>query len=283
MSIAPTLAEIEIAVRERREFDLLERTHLHRATREDGFGVVVGRENVRDAAIADTVSGKGGPVAIVHDLGDMIVFETEGWHGHRWVRREGGRIADEWVIVDGAARARLLGLDLADEAVRRGASSAQHPPLGELRSGRGQLGTPTAAIVPRDFPEDARSVADDFHRVWNARAFGAIGPCRWRGPDGVDGDETSYAAWLASLMTALPDSVVMIERGIVVGDRVALLWRLHAHHPGDGPGVPAAGKRVRAIGSSVIVSSDGAIVAHDLMIDELAVAAQLHRPVIGYD
>lgn len=34
-------------------FDLFETTHLHRATREDGFGIVTGRETLRDAAMAD--------------------------------------------------------------------------------------------------------------------------------------------------------------------------------------------------------------------------------------
>lgn len=274
-----TLADIEIAVRERGAFDLFEATHLHRATREDGFGVLSGRDTLRDAAMAD---GRGA-VAILHDLGEMIVFETGGWRGHRWAAYEGERILAETVIVDGAARARALGRDLGEEAARIGAASPVHAPLGELRSGRGQLGAPAAAILPRGFPERARAVADSLHRVWNARAFAAAERCGWHGPDGIDGDETAYAAWLSRLFAALPDAVVMIERGIVAADRIGLLWRLHGHHLADGFGMTATGRRVRAIGSSVFTLRDGAVVAHDLLVDELAIAAQLHRPVIGYD
>lgn len=273
-----TLAESEIAVRERGAFDWFETTHLHRAVREDGFGVVVGRENVRDAAMAEP----RGPVAILHDLGAMIVFESGGWRGHRWAAYDGERILAETVVVDGMARARALGRDPGAEAARIGAVSPVHAPLGELRSGRGQLGTPAAAILPRGFPEAARGVADSLHRVCNARAFAAIERCGWRGPDGIDGDESAYAAWLSRLFAALPDAVVMIERGIVTADRIALLWRLHGHHLADGFGIAATGKRVRAIGSSVFTLQGGAVVAHDLLVDELAIAAQLHRPVIGY-
>ena len=282
MSAVATLSDIERAVRDRRAFDIFETTHLHRATREDGFGIVTGRENVRDAAIAAVIADGGGPVAIVDDLGAMIVFETGGWRGHRWVRYEGARIAGETLVIDGTARARVMGLDLRAEAFRLGAASPVHAPLGELRSGRGQLGTADCAILPRDFPAAARAVTDDFHRTWNARGFGATGVCRWRGPDGADGDEADYAAWLSRLVTALPDAVVTIERGVVAGDRIALLWRLHAHHLAGGFGVSATGKRVRAIGSSVFTLDGGAVVAHDLMLDELAIAAQLHRPVITY-
>ena len=283
MSAVVALPDIEIAIRNRRAFDIFETTHLHRATIEDGFGVVTGRENVRDAAIAAVISDGGGPVTIVDDLGAMIVFETGGWRGHRWARYEGVRIAGETLVIDGAARARILGHDLRAEAFRLGAGSPVHAPLGELRSGRGQLGTADGAILPRDFPAAARAAADGFHRTWNARAFGMIGACRWRGPDGAEGDEADYATWLSRLVAALPDGVVTIERGIVAGDRIALLWRLHAHHLAHGFSVAATGKRVRAIGSSVLTIDDGAVVAHDLMLDELAIAAQLHRPVIGDD
>lgn len=276
------LADTEIAIRERRAFDVFDATHLHRAAREDGFGVVTGRDSLRDATIAVTAD-EAGPVAILHDLGEMIVFQTSGWRGHRWARFEGGRILGETVIVDGAARSRALGRDVAKEAVRIGAGSPVHAPLGELRSGRGQLGTPAAAILPRDFPEAARGVADSLHWVWNARALAATDRCDWRGPDGAEGDEATYADWLSRLFAALPDAVVMIERGVVATDRIGLLWRLYGHHLADGFGMAATGKRVRAIGSSVFTIRDGAVVAHDLLVDELAIAAQLHRPVIRYD
>lgn len=276
------LADLELAVRGQRAFGRFDMTHLHRASREDGFGVVIGRDQIREAAIA-IASEETGPVAILHDLGEMIVFDAGGWRGHRWARYEGDRILAETVIIDGTARARSLQRDVAGDAARIGSGTSVHAPLGELRSGRGQLGTAATAPLPRDFPDAARPLADALHCVFNARAFDAAGSYRWRGPGGVEGDETVFADWLIRLFTALPDAVLMIERGIASAGQIALLWRLHGHHLADGFGLAATGKRIRAIGSSVFTLHDGTVVAQDLLVDEFSIAAQLHSPVIGYD
>ncbi|TRW17752.1 ester cyclase [Glacieibacterium frigidum] len=277
------LAALETAVRSHRAFDAVENAYLHRAWRDDDYGRTRGRAAIRDAAIAEIAEEGAGPVRIVDDLGDMIVLETAaGWRAHRWVRRDGERIVAETLIRDGAARARALGRDFGAEALRRGAGSPAHAPLGELRAGLGQFATTRQAALPHDFPDAARDLAHAVHRVWNGRAFGEIGARRWTGPDGRSGDGEAAAAWLTELFAALPDAVLLFERAIVAPDRVALLWRLHGHHLADGFGVAATGRRVRCHGSSVLTLIDGVVQAEDTLLDTLALATQLHRPAISY-
>jgi hypothetical protein len=264
------LADIEQAVRERRDFAVFEAAYLHRAAIEDAIGTVKGRDRVRAARMAASAEEPAGPVRIRIDMQDMIVFETEqGWCGHRWVRREGGRILAETEILDGAARAQAIGIEARDVAARRiGAAHPVHPPLGELRAGRGQLATSPSPLLPPDFPNAARPAAQYLHRVWNARAFDRVA-ARWTGPAEAGGDA---AAFLLRLFTQLPDAELMIERALVDADRTALLWRLHGHH--------ANGRRARAIGSSVLTLSGEAVVAEEMMIDALFIQAARYQPLI---
>ncbi len=275
------LAALEVAVRGHAAFDAIDRAYLHRAVRRDDHGDVRGRERIIDAAIAEfAVAGTG--TRIVHDLGDMIVFEAQGWRGHRWARRDGERILAETIVVDGVARCRALGGDPVEAARQLGAANPVHAPLGELRAGLGQLATAGRATLPHDFPAAARGHADAMHRVWNARALGATAAADWRGPEGLAGDAAAAAAWLGTLFAALPDAVLLFERAVVGEDRVALLWRLHGHHV-PGFAVMANARRIRCHGSTMLsLDDDGAVVAEDTLIDTLALAAQLHRPVIDY-
>lgn len=268
-----TLADIERAVRERRDFSVFERTHLHRATREDDHGIAKGRDRLRDADFAAATEEEAGPVRIVHDLGEMIVFETaQGWQGHRWARTEGRRILAETLVVDGPARAESIGRAAPDDA-----PCPVHAPLGELRPGRGQLATPAEPIVPPGFPAGALPGARHLHRLWNARALnGAIDP--WTGPKHALGQ----AAWIAHLLAALPDAVLLFERGIVRDGMAAILWRLHGHHLGPGFAAPIRGKRVRAIGSSVLTIAGERVVAEATMLDLGSIVAQLEAPTIDY-
>ena len=232
------LAELETALRITQAYGLLAETHAHRAVREDSLGVLQGR----DALIVDWVSKGSQSLQITADLGDMIAFavEAEGrsWRGQRWVWREDGRIVREVVIEDSG---------LEREA------PADHPPLGELRAGKGQYGAGSGAVLPPDFDPKARVLADKLHRAWNGRAF-----------------DLYSAGWLTSLVTTLPDATFHFERAICLDDQTAILWRVHGHHRN--------GQRVRLIGSSVMGPGDG----DDTVVDQAALAAQLCRQIIDY-
>jgi hypothetical protein len=172
----------------------------------------------------------------------MIAYKVKGWHGHRWVWREEGRVLREIVIEDrGEART----------------APPVHPPLGELRSGQGQYGAGDSAILPRSFPEDARDIANWLHQAWNGRAFNLYD-----------------RAWLPALVRALPDATFYFEHAIVGETQTAILWRVHGHSFG---GHHASGQRVRLIGSSVFTGD-----ADETVIDHAAMAAQIGREVIDY-
>lgn len=205
------LTDLERALREDQAYARLADSHAHRAVRETSLGHIVGR----DALLAEWVAGGAQTVSVSADLGEMIAFLVtagdEQWRGHRWVRREDGRVLQE-VFVE-------------DRAVGRAAPPA-HPPLGELRAGMGQYAAGETAVLPPDFSPEARPLADRLHRAWNGRAF-----------------DLHSAEWLTALVTELADATFYFERAIAAADQTAMLWRAHGHH--------ASGQRVRLIGSSL--------------------------------
>ena len=232
------LAELETALRVTQAYGRLAKTHSHRAVREDSLGLLRGR----DAITADWIGRGPQTLQITADLGEMVAFtaEVEGhsWRGHRWVWLEDGRVIREVLVED---------TGLAREA------PADHPPLGELRAGRGQYSAGPDAILPNDFDPAARRLADKLHQAWNGRAF-----------------DLYSAGWLTSLVTTLPDATFHFERAICLHEQTAILWRVHGHHRN--------GQRVRLIGSSVMGPGD----SDDTLLDQAAMAAQLRRQIIDY-
>jgi hypothetical protein len=220
------LADLETALRRDRAYAQLAESHAHRATREDSLGLIKGRDAITAAWVREDAS----EITITADLSDMIAYKVKGWHGHRWVWREEGRILREVVIED------------------RGETQTAppvHPPLGELRSGQGQYGAGDAAILPPGFPEDARDIADWLHQAWNGRAFNLYD-----------------RAWLPSLIRTVPDATFHFEQAIVGEKQTAILWRVHGHH--------ANGHRVRLIGSSVFTGdADETVIDHAAMAAQI--------------
>jgi hypothetical protein len=220
------LAMLETALRRDRAYAALSQSHVHRATREDSLGIIKGR----DAITATWVNDDASDITINADLGEMISYKVNGWHGHRWVWREEGRILREIVIEDrGDART----------------APPVHPPLGELRSGQGQYHAGDHAILPPGFPEDARTLADRLHQAWNGRAFNLY-----------------TQAWLPALIRQLPDATFTFEHAIIGETQTAILWRVHGHH--------ANGQRIRLIGSSIFTGdTDETVIDHASMIAQL--------------
>jgi hypothetical protein len=216
------LADLEIALRRDRAYARLAECHVHRATREDSLGLIKGR----DAITAAWVGEDAADITITADLGEMIAYKVKGWHGHRWVWREEGRILREvWVEDRGEPKT----------------APPAHLPLGELRPAQGQYAAGDAAILPPGFPTDARDIANWLHQAWNGRAF-----------------DLYDRAWLPALIRALPDATFLFEHAVVGEKQTAILWRVHGHH--------ASGQRVRLIGSSVFTGdADETVVDHSAM------------------
>ena len=225
------LADLEIALRRDRNLAALADSHVHRATREDSLRLIKGR----DAIMAAWVNEDASPITITADLFsnsgcDMIAYNIEGWHRHRWVWRNEGRILREVVI--------------EDRGEMKSASSA-HPPLGELRSGEGQYAASDTPHLPPGFPEGASEIANWLHRAWNGRAFNLY-------------DRN----WLPTLIRQLPDAAFYFEDAVVGEQQTAILWRVHGHH--------ANGQRVRLIGSSLFTGdSDETVIDHAAMTAQL--------------
>ncbi len=232
------LADLETALRRDRNLAVLADSHVHRATREDSLCLIKGR----DAITAAWVNEDASDITITADLGGMVAYKVKGWHGHRWIWREEGRILREVVIED------------------RGETKTAppvHPPLGELRSGEGQFSAGESAILPPGFPEAARDIANWLHQAWNGRAFNLYD----RAP--------KERGWLPALIRLLPDATFTFEHAILGERQTAILWRMMGHHAG--------GQRVRLIGSSVFTGD-----ADETVIDHAAMTAQLGRAVIDY-
>lgn len=227
------LATLETTLRRDRDLTALAASHAHRATREDSLGVIKGR----DAITAAWVNEDASDITITADLGDMIAFKVKGWHGHRWVWREDGNIVRE-VVTEDRGTAKV--------------APPAHPPLGELRSGKGQYSAGDSATLPPGFPKKARDIANWLHRAWNARALNLYD-----------------RAWLPALIRQLPDASFHFEHAIIGEKQTAILWRVLGHH--------SNGQRVRLIGSSVLTGD-----ADETVIDHAAMAAQLGRPIIDY-
>lgn len=232
------LADLEVALRRDRAYGRLADTHAHRATREDSLGLVKGRDAILEAWL-----GSGAQeIEITADLGDMIACAVsqggESWRGHRWIVREDGRILREILIED---RPRAV------------TAPSVHPPLGELRSGRGQFAADERALLPPLFPDSLRPAADALHRILNGRAF-----------------DRGVEPWAELLIATLPDAVFLFERCLGGGEKGAVLWRVHGHHE--------SGRRIRLIGSTLINGGRPS----ETVVDFSAMAAQRAAPMIEY-
>ena len=210
------LANLETALRRDRSLAALALSHVHRATREDSLGVSKGR----DAITFQWVKEDASDIIVTADLGEMIAYKVNNWHGHRWVWREDDRILRE-VVIEDRGNAKI--------------APPAHSPLGELRSGEGQYAASDRAILPPGFPEEARDIVDWLHQAWNGRAFNLYD-----------------RAWLPALIRTLPDATFFFEHAVVGERQTAILWRVHGHHDN--------GQRVRLIGSSVFTGDADATV-----------------------
>ena len=221
------LATLETALRRDRNLAAIADSHAHRAAREDSLGIIKGREAITAAWVNEDACD----ITITADLGDMIAYKVNGWHGHRWVWREDDRVLRE--------------VEIEDRGEVRSAPCS-HPPLGELRSGVGQFAAGDNAILPPGFPHEARDIANWLHQAWNGRAFNLY-------------DQ----AWLPALIQQLPDATFYFEHAIVGERQIAILWRVHGHHVG--------GQRVRLIGSSVFTGdADETVIDHAAMTAQLS-------------
>lgn len=246
-------------------FGALEAHMLHRARRETSLGETVGRENMIAAEVRLAAALGGAAVTVKRYAGEVLrVTAPGGLRQHRWPVLEGGRVVRETLVED-------VGAETLGRAAGIGRETPMQPPLGELRSGRGQLSAGATAWMQGPH----QPVLDALHRIWNGRHLDELAnlyaaEARWAGPGDRAGGVDALRFWLTGLIARLPDATLLFDSFAAEGDRLAILWRLFGYE---------AGVRVRLFGSSLLTLRDGLIVEDETLLDELALEAARHRPL----
>lgn len=224
----------------------LDRLYLHRAIRRQRGGRLFGRSAIRQAILSDLARFEGWDVTIHAGTDTFVDLEWLSPDGvrvrrHHWAWYENDRIAADVVITQGKAETPL---------------STHHGLLGELDSGRGQIGPGPLS----GFSETCCQL----HTLWNGRSLASLKQLYhdglvWQGPEDRGGLRDLKAWWLKQFLT-YPQSHIIFEREVAFGGHIALLWQWGRI---DGQGV-----RTRVTGSSLLNILDGRIAVETLLTDE---------------
>lgn len=201
------------------------------------------------------------------------------------------RIYREWIVADGMAMARQLGLDeqaMAEAQAREMLASGQAPiDIGENRRMLGQLPPEAEPDLSLAHTETEAWCLRWLHEVWNRRMLGTIrtvyaGAVQWHGPlmKELYGPAAVLHQTLALLGT-IPDCAYvpqhicsnLSEEG---GEKVAIRWVLEGHHLGHGPmlGAPT-GARLFLLGITHLRVVDRKVVDEWTVYDEMALLTQV--------
>ena len=218
----------------------------------------------------------------------------------RWIKHLGiancfvreNLITEEWVVRDGLAMVRQLGLDEEEVVDRMLAADEQGGP----RTGHGPTDRVAGQTTPPPNPEQPEGGAFDpehfvrraMNEVWNWRRFDKISSyfvpnylCRTP-PDKTIYGLGDYRAHVLAWIAAFPDARMDVDHVYWVGNekdgfRVATRWTLTGTH--DGPGVHGAptGKPIRIMGISHHLLKDGRLMGEWTVFDGLALLKQIRR------
>lgn len=204
-----------------------------------------------------------------------------------WVRD--GVITEEWLVRDGAAFARSLGMAPRDLAARMcDQDRAAGRPVGFFTPADDRAG----AFHPQIADDPAADlVAAAYAAIWGEKTPAAIRDFYFPGvavalPGGVDANGTSELdRFVVGLLASMPDAALTIHSSIVNREperpvRVALRWSLDGAHTGWGRFGAPTGAPLHVMGLSHFHVSPGRIVAEWFSIDEVSIWKQIlaHAP-----
>ncbi len=200
-----------------------------------------------------------------------------------WV--QDGQVKEEWLVRDGAAFARCLGLtpsDLARAQVQRDIARGRAPAFFTPERDRPSRHTPTVAADPaaaahvaaleRIFArKDLSGVRDLYFAGAAVQAPGGEALHGW----------TDIDRFLIGYLAALPDATFRVESLVVNRDaeqpvRLAVRWSLTGEHSGFGRFGPPSGAPVHVMGLSHAWVTRGQVRMEWLATDEVAIWAQIH-------
>ncbi|MEV0797860.1 ester cyclase [Kribbella sp. NPDC050281] len=84
-----------------------------------------------------------------------------------------------------------------------------------------------------------------------------------------------FRVGIGEIRSAFPDYAGIVVSRVVEGDRMASHFVYHGTHQGEWLGVPATGRRVRFVGTSMNRFANGVMVEADVVVDMLEVLKQL--------
>jgi predicted ester cyclase len=198
-------------------------------------------------------------------------------------------IVEEWLVRDGLAMVRQLGLDehkVVDAMVAADEYAGVAPSYGPTERVRGQTAPPTLPPA-RSEPFDIETfVRGSQHEIWNWRAFNKIVDyyvpnylCNTSSNRSIYG-LGDFQAYVMAFIVAFPDAYFGIDHLYFLGDdergyRVATRWSLTGTH--DGPGVygKPTGKPIHIMGITHHLIQNGKYVQEWTVFDELALLKQL--------
>lgn len=229
------------------------------------------------------LSSHRGISAMTH-LGDGVFGPGSGRRVHARAIADcvckDNRIVHEWLIRDQAAIALHIGVQPRDLAQRW---------LNE----RGGWDKPVAGPAPswyvsaisgeRAAQDYAASLADFAQRRGDPSLVYA-GAVHHIGPGGVTryGQEEVGGYWSDLFSALVPERFevehLALQRGGGRADRIALRWRAHAVHRGNGMFGVATGKPVEIMGINHVELHDGKVVREWVLVDDVALWMQVLTP-----
>jgi predicted ester cyclase len=199
-----------------------------------------------------------------------------------WVRD--GVITEEWLVRDGAAFARALGLTARTMAERLvGQDRAAGRPVGFFTPDQDVAGRYRPRIA--DDPAAARTIAA-YRAIWGETTPAAIRDHYFEGaavalPGGDTADGWGEIdRFVVGLLASLPDARLTIHGAVVNREpekpvRVALRWSLDGRHTGWGRWGEPTGAALHIMGLSHLHMTQGRITAEWFLIDEVSIWKQI--------
>ena len=216
----------------------------------------------------------------------------------RWIRRYGvahclvleNKIVEEWLVYDGLAIVRGLGLEphawakqLAQAEVDAGFIPSES--FGDVEHRRGQE-PPALAVTDEGDLEPEALLRRSMHEIWNWRLLNQIDTyyapnltCYTTGNRILYG-LGAYRHNIVSLLAAFPDALIQVDHICSLpngskGYRVATRWTLIGTHTGPGWYGRPTGKRIRLMGVTHSEVEHNKITREWLLYDEIALLKQL--------
>lgn len=194
------------------------------------------------------------------------------------------QVVDEWLVRDQASLALQLGIDPRDLGSRKAALNPEAYTIG-IDAMRERWADPQGISIEGD-NAIASNLVGLFETIWNGKNISVMErgydrALRFEGPSGVLAYGRERAGnVLHGLMAAFPDGLFEAHHVIVRQDpdrpvRAALRWSYCGLHTGVGRYGAPSGAPIALLGISHFELRDGAIVNEWMLVDDVAVYAQI--------